>query len=862
MLDLEANSITVENAYEQLTKKARSMNTHQFLKAVLPEEGIHYLALFKEGYKFPAHKVYTDLETMAEAIEGMADSKQLSVYHACASYQKAVIELDELDVKGNPKRKYRIPENWDKAKAFWVDVDCGQDKFDKGQGYLTKKDAVVAAYKFAGTIGWPKPLIVDSGNGIHLYWPLTKEICHTAWRKVANALKATLAHEGVRADPTRTADFASILRPVGSVNRKNSAAKPVVVMTEGTPTDYEELAALLQEYTTTHGVKVVKESPPIEYQANDLNADLTAHLPQYLDIPVDADLMADRCAQVAAMRDSKGDVGYDHWRGVIGLLTFCENGRALAEEWTSERESTGHSSLDWDIRYDTWGAGPTTCEFFQGCNTGVCEGCTVKGKIKTPLVLGRKSTHNQHAGATQKDDDDITLREGDIATGYAFAQENRGRSVYLIETDRWLQFDPAIGWKHATQNDIARAAKNVVAKLLHEASAEVLSHPEWNGRSKRMSRALKASNLQSMCAMVEMGKSEPGMSLSANEFDADPMQLGVQNGILDLKTGRLLSPQVYIRVSKRCAVKFDSEAACPRFEQFMEEVLPCRDVRDFVQRWMGYCLTGRSSEKKFVMLLGVGDNGKSILLEVLNWLLGSYATKIDTEMLMNHPRSPQGPSPDIVALQGKRLVYANETSEGQRLADARIKDLTGGDTLTGRVPYGKAAITFDPTHKLMLVGNHKPVITDTSSGMWSRIVLIPFDVVIPKERRDRQLLDKLKNEGSGILNWMLAGLAKYLESGLTISSTLEGATAAYREEQDMVGEWISDHCTLGAELKCECTPAYKAFQRWCRDNGHGQPSKTTLTRRLKTANINQILGRRCYQGFELNAEGVKASLAY
>lgn len=858
MVDFEENSDATENAYELFTKKVRASNSLKFLRAILPEEGIHYLVLFKEGNKFPSHKAYTDLETMAYALDGMAGSKQLSIYHACATYQKAVIEIEDGE---KTKRKYRIPENWDRAKAFWVDIDCGEAKHAKGDGYLTKKDAVVAAYKFAATIGWPKPMIVDSGNGIHLYWPLTTPIGPDSWLKVANVLKATLAHEGVIADPTRTADFASILRPAGSTNRKYGGAKTVVVKATGTVSDPKELAAKLNDYAVANGVKLIKEAPKREYVANELNSDLTAHLHQYSEVPVDADLMADKCAQVAKMRYTKGDVPYDHWRFVIGLLTYCESGRTLAEEWSSEREATGHTNLDWDVRYDTWNSGPTICETFEGCNPSGCEGCPMKGKIKTPLVLGRKSTNNQHAGATQKDDDDITLREGDIANGHAFAKENRGRLVYLIETDRWLQFDTDIGWKHATQNDISLAAKNVVAELLQEASAEILAHPEWNGRSKRMLRALKASNLPSMCAMVEMGKSEPGMSCSANEFDADPMQLGVQNGILDLKTGQLLSPQAYIRVSKRCAVKFDSEAACPRFEQFMEEVLPCKDVRDFVQRWMGYCLTGRSSEKKFVMLLGVGDNGKSILLEFLNWLLGSYATKIDTEMLMNHPRSPQGPSPDIVALQGKRLVYANETSEGQRLADARIKDLTGGDTLTGRVPYGKAAITFEPTHKLMLVGNHKPVITDTSSGMWSRIVLLPFDVVIPKELRDRQLLNKLKYEGSGILNWMLFGLTKYLETGLAIPSTLEGATAAYREEQDMVGEWISDHCTLGAELKCGCTTAYKAFQRWCRDNGHGQPSKTTLTRRLNTANIKQNIGRKYYLGFDLNAAGMRASIA-
>ena len=365
------------------------MNTLEFLKTILPEFGIHYLALFKEGYKFPAHKVYTDLESMADAIEGMAGSKQLSVYHACASYQKAVIELDELDKNSNPKRKYRIPENWDKAKAFWVDVDCGQDKFDKGQGYLTKKDACVAMAKFAKDVGIARPMLVDSGNGVHAYWPLTHEIGHELWRKVATVLKATLAHEKVIADPTRTADFSSILRPVGSTNRKNGDAKAVKLLATCQAVDPKEFAVTLFAYAKENGVKPVKETPKKQYQPTDLNSDLTAHLTQYPEVPVDSTVMADKCQQVGKMRDTMGDVEYEVWRRVIGLLTFCEGGRETAQAWTSNREESGHTSLDWDVKYDTWNAGPTTCESLQSCNPDGCVGCPMKGKVTTPLQLGR-----------------------------------------------------------------------------------------------------------------------------------------------------------------------------------------------------------------------------------------------------------------------------------------------------------------------------------------------------------------------------------------------------------------------------------------------------------------------------------------
>lgn len=370
------------------------MDTLQFLQAILPEQGIHYLAIFKEGHKFPAHKVYTDLETMANAIEGMAGATSLSVYHACASYQKAVIEIEDGE---KTKRKYRIPENWDRAKSFWVDLDCGQEKFDKGDGYLTKRDAAVAIDDFCKEVGWPKPMLVDSGNGVHAYWPLTKDISHTSWVKVAKVLKATLAHCGVIADPSRTADFASILRPAGSTNRKNGEAKPVTVRRAGVATEPKQLANKIHEYAVANGVKLLREAPKKQQPVNDLNSDLTAHLQQYPDVPVDANVMADKCAQVAAMRDTKGDVGYDHWRVVIGLLTFCENGRALAEEWTSNRKSTGHKNLDWDVRYDSWSSGPTYCETLDTNCPGLCDNCPMKGKVTTPLQLGRVIPINEES---------------------------------------------------------------------------------------------------------------------------------------------------------------------------------------------------------------------------------------------------------------------------------------------------------------------------------------------------------------------------------------------------------------------------------------------------------------------------------
>ena len=208
-------------------------------------------------------------------------------------------------------------------------------------------------------------------------------------------------------------------------------------------------------------------------------------------------------------------------------------------------------------------------------------------------------------------------------------------------------------------------------------------------------------------------------------------------------------------------------------------------------------------------------------------------------------------SPDIVALKGVRLAYASETEEGRRLADARVKELTGGDTLTGRVPYGKADISFRPSQKLAIAGNHRPDIVDTSNGMWRRVLLVGFDEIFAEERRDPDLLEKLKLEGPGILNWALEGLRQWQKDGLTAPAGIRNATAAYRQEQDIIGEWILDRCNTGPNCSVQKPDLYRAYRRWCEDNGHSPCGQSKLTRRLNERGYRLQKDRRTVGGLSL-----------
>lgn len=441
---------------------------------------------------------------------------------------------------------------------------------------------------------------------------------------------------------------------------------------------------------------------------------------------------------------------------------------------------------------------------------------------------------------------------GDVLNGRILAQMFRDRLLYVHETGEWLLFDPSSGWITAPPGEADRAAKEVL-RVLREGAAEAYKNKGGDDPQvkRRMKHVERTSDIRHQRAMIEAAKSEYGMTVRLSEFDDDPMLLGVDNGVLDLRNRKLLPVKPDVLVSKRCDAEYDPNARSPRFEKFLRAVQPDQEVRKFLQRVMGYCLTGQTSEQLFFFFHGSGANGKSVFIELLSSILGDYARKIATDMLMRHQRNPAGPSPDIVGLKGQRLVFANETEEGRRLDEARVKDFTGGDTLTGRVPYGKADIMFEPSHKLFILGNHKPEIADMSEGMWRRLCLVPFDVIIPEAKRDKKLLEKLKQEKAGILNWMLEGLEDWMKNGMQVPKKVKNASSAYREEQDIIGEWVADCCEAEAGARAPKSELYSSYKEWAEVNGHRPLAQSRLIRRLGERGYKLDAGRRNVTGLAI-----------
>ena len=387
-----------------------------------------------------------------------------------------------------------------------------------------------------------------------------------------------------------------------------------------------------------------------------------------------------------------------------------------------------------------------------------------------------------------------------------------------------LKFVPAWDWLVWTGQTWARdelKARQVAletARGIHAEAATVSDNAEQKALSDWARKSQNAQRVQAMlwCA-------QPELAARPEDFDREPWLLPCANGTIDLRTGEVHPHRREHFLTRACPVVFDAKAQCPEWQKFLERVLPDRDVREYVQRFAGYSLTGSTAEQSLAFLYGSGRNGKSVFLETLGLLLGDYhtATRVDSLAVTRGGGIPN----DVAALAGARLVTVSETPEGVRLNESLVKDLTGGDTITARF-LRHEFFQFKPQFKLWIRGNHKPQIRGTDDGIWRRLALVPFTVQIPLAEVDPGLSERLQGELSGILNWAIEGCRAWQQSGLRPPQAVTEAVAEYRDEMDTLGEFIADCCLIDAKAKAAASQLYGAYKDWCDNSGHNPVSTT------------------------------------
>lgn len=420
-----------------------------------------------------------------------------------------------------------------------------------------------------------------------------------------------------------------------------------------------------------------------------------------------------------------------------------------------------------------------------------------------------------------------------------FVAEQDGEIRWIATSKQWMEWQPPV-WARVDESTIMERASAVGQKIHEDAVA--------SGNSLDASRSANAESRGGIAAMVMLSKGSPGVTSTGDEWDAEP-------NVLNTKSGLLTFPSLHIRPTRKTdmvttmlPVEVDPEATCPLWDGFLQRVFDGdAEYIAYMQRLAGLCLLGHTSGEHMFFLYGDGANGKSVFVNTIFELLGDdLATTLPATALAT--RRSTSDEYKLATLPGKRLAVANEVSEGSRLDESLIKNMTGGDRMTVRM-INKEPVEFRPTATILMVGNHKPIITGTDGGIWRRVQMVPFTVTIPEEEKDPHLAAKFKAEYPGILWWALQGAAEFARtSKMPPCSVVDRDTQRFRGESDVIAQFVEESCTVDVEASVTFTDLYGVYSEWCRWSNEkplskpkfagamdrlGFPSKPTTKARLR-----------------------------
>jgi putative DNA primase/helicase len=408
-----------------------------------------------------------------------------------------------------------------------------------------------------------------------------------------------------------------------------------------------------------------------------------------------------------------------------------------------------------------------------------------------------------------------------------------GKNIrYCYENKKWYVWDSKM-WSKDDSGEIHRVAKRTVKAMLEEAAK--LDDDRCNLLVAHEQKSESEARLNSM---VSLARWQEGMPVRLADLDRDPMLFNYLNGTIDLRTGETREHCRQDFMSKMAPVEYDPKAEYPNWLKFLDIITDGKgELARYLQRCVGYSLTGQTSEHALFLLYGTGANGKSTFLETLRWVLGDYSQTADFSSFLSSNSQPV--RNDLAKLNSARFVTAIESDSGKRMDETVVKQLTGGDTVSARFLYSEH-FEFTPQFKLWLGTNHKPTIRGQDEGVWRRIRLIPFTVSIPLEQQDHNLRDKLKQEASGILNWALEGLAQWRANGLQEPAVVKDATKDYRADQDVMGHFLNARCVEQVGVESSARELYNAYKQWAEQTGEWVMNERVFSNVLAERGLKKV----------------------
>ena len=401
----------------------------------------------------------------------------------------------------------------------------------------------------------------------------------------------------------------------------------------------------------------------------------------------------------------------------------------------------------------------------------------------------------------------------DEALALRFADRHAGDLRFVAAWGKWLIWDGA-RWRF----DDKLHGFNCARVICREAAAEC------NGDKL----AFAVASAKTVAAVERLARADPRLAAAIEQWDADPWLVNTPEGVIDLRKGKTRPHRAEDYMTKITAVGAGGD--CPLFLAFLEQITRGdRELVAYLQRVLGYALTGITREHALFFGYGTGANGKSVLLSTVAGLLGDYhrTAPIETFVASHSERHPT----DLAGLRGARLVTATETEEGRHWAEAKIKQLTGGDKISARF-MRQDFFDYEPAFKLFIAGNHKPSLRSVDEAIRRRLHMIPFSVTIPPDERDPELAEKLKSEWPGILSWMIQGALAWQAKGLRPPKAVLAATAAYLEAEDAIAAWIDEKCERDPNAWTSSAALFSSWSAWATAAGETIGAQKKLTQAL------------------------------
>lgn len=705
--------------------------------------------------------------------------------------------------------------------GLWADIDIQ----GAAHAAVNLPETEEEALSLIETFGLPPSVIVRSGHGLQVHWRfkelyiIDSEADRKSLKELSVRFQTLLRQAAERRGWTIdiTADLCRLLRVPGTFNWKvEGDIRPVTA-------EYSTHGYTLDDFQErTEGVEITAAETLIPSNRN---------FP-----PAKLNLILETCPWMAHCRDAAATLPEPEWYRMLTVVARCEDAEKWAHELSQGYPKYSRPETDRKLKHaSSEEVAPVTCAYVQSGLGGdrFCGECLFRGNVNSPITIGRQT----HISLPSKPDGETAATESapvvdaapqldviaraalkerhtDLGNAKRFAARYRDTVLYCERWGRWYTWDGR-RWREDDVIEVSRLASDLIRSLYSHAG-HIADEKE---RKEFLSHLHRSEAHRAHTAMLSLAKADPRLAVRPDDLDANPWLLTVENGTLNLKTGELGPHRQSHRITKLAPVHYDPFANCPNWLAFLDLIFKQnRRLIEFLKRAFGYCLTGISSEKAMFILHGPGgDNGKSTLVDVMQQVLGDFATRTPTETFL---KKKEGAIPnDVAKLKGARFVWASENERGSRLSEALIKEMTGGDKLSARFMRGEY-FEFYPEFKPWLATNHKPNVRG-DRALWNRLKLIPFEFSIPKEKQipRHEAMAMYKAEFSGILNWALEGCLEWHRDGLGVPEEVIQATREYEEEQDTFAMFLDQKCIRTPNATTLSQSLYRVYQSWAGEFG-------------------------------------------